>query len=423
MGPLIPIAINLLPELAKRLAGSGKAETIDRVTAVVRDVLHTDDPAEAALAAQDPAKAAELRIRLAEIEAEAEAKRQDTVVATLEAQRAADAAANEARFRELKIHMDSQADARDKALKASETDSVYRYGPLAMSVIVTIGFFVLLIMLILGTLKGENTAVLQIINIGFGTLTAGFATVISFWLGSSDSSRKKDMINVEMQRQRGDETRTIFTRQSQQAETILKQQTAHAQQLFSRVDRVVSPAAPAPNGAARKGAHQFGDCIAIVLEQERAMAGRADDPRGATTMGVTRQMLSAWREADVTDAELGALDEDEARQVHRNICWNALGCQDMPAGIDLAMLDYAVEFGVRNAAKALQSAVAVEADGQIGPVTLGAVKQFKAGQLLDKLRTLREGLYRNRAGAARLGDIWAKRLDTIHDAAEAMLDG
>lgn len=422
MSPLIPIAINLLPELAKRLAGGDKGETIDRVTSVVRDVLRTGDPEEAALAAQDPAKAAELRIRLAEIEAEAEAKRQDTIIATLEARRAADSAVNDARFRELTAHMGSQADARDKALRATETDSVYQYGPLAMSVIVTIGFFVLLILLIIGSLKIENANILQIINIGFGTLTAGFATVISFWLGSSDSSRKKDIINVEMQRQRGNDTKTMLARQSQQTESIMKQQTAQAQQLINRADRVATPTANLDRpDATLKSAHQFGDCIANVLEQEAVFAGRTDDPRGVTKQGVTRQMLAAWRETDVTGADLAQMDEQEAKQVHRSIGWNALGCQDMPSGIDLMMLDYAADFGVRSAATALQNAVAVEADGQIGPVTLGAVKQFKARQLLDDLRGIREGFNRNRAGALTLGEIWNTRVQTIHDTACDML--
>lgn len=424
MSPLIPIALNLLPGLSKRLAGGKNADTISRVASVVSEVLNTSDPGEAALAAQDPAKAAELRIRLAEIEAEADAQRDQAVIAKMDAQRAADQANQDARFREMKAYMDSQADARDKALKAAESDSIYRFGPLAMSMIVTIGFFVLLYMLIRGTLDGQDTNVLQIINIGFGTLTAGFATVISFWLGSSDSVRQKDGMAVEFQRQRSEETRDILSRQSQQTETIMKQQTVQAQELIRRVEKGSgngTPSAAPKATAAAKTPRQFSACIAMVLDQESKMAGRADDPRGTTNMGVTRQMLSAWRETDVSEADLAAMQEDEALQVHRNICWNALSCQEMPVGIDLAMLDYAVEFGMRSAAKALQSAVAVEADGQIGPITLGAIAQFQPGELLDHLREIREGLYRNRTGIETLGGLWAARLDTIHRAAEAML--
>lgn len=426
MSPLIPIALNLLPGLSKRLGGGGSADTISRVASVVSEVLNTSDPGEAALAAQDPQKAAELRIRLAEIEAEADAQRDQAVIAKMEAQRAAEQTKTDARFREMQAHMDSQADARDKALKAAESDSIYKYGPLAMSMIVTVGFFILLYMLIRGTLDGQDTAVLQIINIGFGTLTAGFATVISFWLGSSDSSRQKEGVNVELQRQRSQETKDILTRQSQQAETIMKQQTVQAQELIRRVERGTGNGTPAPsapaNGATAKNPRQFNTCVALVLEQETEMVGRASDPRGATHMGVTPQMLSAWREEDVSEAELATMAEDEARQVLRNICWNGLSCQEMPMGIDLAMLDYAVEFGVRSAAKALQSTVSVEPDGQIGPITLAACAQFKPEDLLGQLREIREGLYRNRPGIESLGGIWANRLDTIHKAAQTMLN-
>jgi hypothetical protein len=40
---------------------------------------------------------------------------------------------------------------------------------------------------------------MQIINITVGALAAGFATVISFWLGSSQGSRAKDAATIQLQ--------------------------------------------------------------------------------------------------------------------------------------------------------------------------------------------------------------------------------
>ncbi|WP_353641592.1 transglycosylase SLT domain-containing protein [Mesorhizobium sp. WSM2239] len=56
--------------------------------------------------------------------------------------------------------------------------------------------------------------VLQIINICVGTLTAAFATVMSFWLGSSQSSQSKDQLVAQIQ-----------TRQSVQASEVLNRAT------------------------------------------------------------------------------------------------------------------------------------------------------------------------------------------------------
>jgi predicted outer membrane lipoprotein len=60
---------------------------------------------------------------------------------------------------------------------------------------VTIGFFGILTILVLGlgNMK-DNDQVVQIVNITVGALAAAFATVVSFWLGSSQGSRQKDSL-------------------------------------------------------------------------------------------------------------------------------------------------------------------------------------------------------------------------------------
>lgn len=73
MGPLIPVALSLLPSLAKWIGSDVAGEVATRAASVVQAVTGSADPAEVALRVQDPAQAAELRIRLAEIERDAEA--------------------------------------------------------------------------------------------------------------------------------------------------------------------------------------------------------------------------------------------------------------------------------------------------------------------------------------------------------------
>jgi hypothetical protein len=73
MGPLIPVAVSLLPSLAKWLAGDKAGEVAARAAGVVQAVTGSADPNEVAMAISDPVKATELRIRLAEIEHNAEA--------------------------------------------------------------------------------------------------------------------------------------------------------------------------------------------------------------------------------------------------------------------------------------------------------------------------------------------------------------
>ncbi|MEO5806032.1 putative peptidoglycan-binding domain-containing protein [Devosia sp.] len=51
----------------------------------------------------------------------------------------------------------------------------------------------------------------------------------------------------------------------------------------------------------------------------------------------------------------------------------------MPAGLDLALFDFAVNSGPDRAIKTLQALLGVVADGQIGPVTLAAINADKRG--------------------------------------------
>ena len=53
----------------------------------------------------------------------------------------------------------------------------------------------------------QNDFVVQIINIVVGALTAAFATVVNFWLGSSAGSQKKDDTNLTLQQAQADERR------------------------------------------------------------------------------------------------------------------------------------------------------------------------------------------------------------------------
>ena len=69
-----------------------------------------------------------------------------------------------------------------------------------LSLVVALGFFGALAFIISGRFDPtSDTAKLQIVNIVIGALTAGFATVLNFWLGSSQGSKNKDLANFSLQ--------------------------------------------------------------------------------------------------------------------------------------------------------------------------------------------------------------------------------
>ncbi|MCA8882232.1 MAG: glycoside hydrolase family 108 protein [Rhodobacteraceae bacterium] len=406
MSPLIGIAVNLLPELAKRLTKGAKPQTQDMVVSIVREVLKTDDPQEAAIRAADPALSGELRIRLAEIEAEAARQEQ-----------AAEEAARQAQIETLRIEMESIAqqrtdeltelekrlsdkqDARSTMLGLQKEGSALAWGPVAVSLVVVVGFFATLLYLIYLVRSGmganpspADQMVLQIVNIAVGALTAGFATVVSFWLGSSDGSRQKDIKAVhaqtavaQMQRENAQTTRDIVSEQSRQTAALLDRVAAQPAMTAAVIDG-------APKA---KDARQFTKCLDIIFMNEGGFADHPEDPGGATNMGITHKTLAAWRGAPVTVEDVRNLTRDEAGEIYRANYWNALNCDGLPAGVDLVVFDFGVNAGVRRAAKLLQKVVFVEQDGQIGQITLGAARALEPEHVINSFSDGRMEHYRS----------------------------
>ncbi len=98
------------------------------------------------------------------------------------------------------------------------------------------------------------------------------------------------------------------------------------------------------------------------------------DRGGPTKGGITLATLSAWRRRPVTAADVEALQEAEVRDIytHRYVRGPKFDQIADPA-LRLSVIDAGVLMGQPTAARLLQQAVGVTADGIIGPRTLAAV--------------------------------------------------
>lgn len=175
-------------------------------------------------------------------------------------------------------------------------------------------------------------------------------------------------------------------------------------------------------------AERFARCLEFVLAQEGGYADHPGDPGGATNMGITRKTLARWREvapwwALPKDA-VRALDRDEAARIYEAEYWRAVRGDELPAGLDLALFDYAVNSGPARAAKALQAILEVAADGVIGPLTLGALRARIAAEgvaaIIVALCGGRLDFLQRLASFAMFGRGWTRRVAAIRAAALAM---
>lgn len=427
MSPLIAFAVSLLPALAKRLVDNVIPDVEGKIADKIKNVVGTTDADQVAQKAQDPKVAAQLRVQLAQIAAEGDQREQALQAQKLQSQ-----------FDSFKAELQDTEGARTMLTDLAEQKSVIAWGPVIVSTVVVIGFFVVLSLLLLDRTIADqgNQLVMQIVNIAVGALTAGFATVVSFWLGSSQGSRNKDAHALQAQamattaqRESLRTTRDMFTAQSNQTAALIDH-VGRAPVASPTTAATLAPvsssttAAVAPASTAVEGTQEFQKCMDVVLREEGGYVDNPDDPGGATNFGITQKTLAAWRKVEsVTPDEVKALTRAEAEEIYRAQYWNALNCDQLPKGVDLVTFDFGVNAGVSRAARTLQQAVHVGVDGQVGPITVHAARQANPEALINQISDLRLEFYKGLSDFGTFGEGWTRRVAAVREAALALAKG
>ncbi len=405
MAPLVALGLTLLPSLTRLLVGERAGDVAATVATAVQQATGTADPAaaEARLAA-DPAAAAALRLRLAEIALEAERLRMEA-----EARQ---------RAQELEAMRAGLADvrgARGTMLAMVRADAALSWAPATVSVVVTAGFFATIGIFLFWTPPAEHQQAYSLLNIAVGALVAGFTAVVNFWIGSSQGSRDKDAT-----------VRSLAQQQARLAGDTIGQAAARA---FAPGPAASPPAAPSATAAlppapdAEPPGARFARCLELVLQREGGFAEDPEDRGGPSMFGITEAMLAEWRGRAVRPDEVAALTEAEAREICRARFWNTLRCDDLPAGVDLLVLDTGMKAGPGIAARLLQRVAGAREDGAIGPVTLAALRLLDPVAAIDRLAALRAEHGRGLPGFARFGQGWLNRMEIIRRAAREMAAG
>lgn len=172
---------------------------------------------------------------------------------------------------------------------------------------------------------------------------------------------------------------------------------------------------------------RFESCLDEVLRQEGGYADHPADPGGATNLGITHKTLARWRRVSpwwkLPKSAVRDLQRPEAAKIYRASYWDRSHAGQMPAGLDLALFDFAVNSGPDRAIRSLQAELGVAADGQVGPLTIDAVEDYAkrkgVGALIDALCDRRLGLLNRLPTFATFGRGWTARVAAVRRAALA----
>lgn len=147
-----------------------------------------------------------------------------------------------------------------------------------------------------------------------------------------------------------------------------------------------------------------------VLASEGGYVDHPRDPGGATNMGITHRTLAAWRGEKVSKADVRALTRAEALEIYKAQYWDTIRGDQLPAGLDYALFDYAVNSGPGRAAKDLQRVLGVAADGIIGALTLAAIAAAEVKQLILDLCERRWAFVQRLSTFDAFGTGWRRRI-------------
>jgi lysozyme family protein len=170
---------------------------------------------------------------------------------------------------------------------------------------------------------------------------------------------------------------------------------------------------------------RFDQCLGEVLRHEGGFVDHPADPGGATNMGITHKTLARWRGVspwwNLPKTEVQRLTRSEAARIYRALYWTPCKSGNLPPGVDLAVFDFAVNSGPDRAIRALQSALNVVVDGQVGPLTLGAASKADAKALINALCDRRLGFLRGLKTFSTFGRGWTSRVAAVRATALAAM--
>lgn len=155
----------------------------------------------------------------------------------------------------------------------------------------------------------------------------------------------------------------------------------------------------------------FDPCLTFTLQQEGGWSDDPHDPGSATMDGITLAVYQQWKQdPSLTAADLAAISSSDVAQIYDEKYWIPVSGERLPSGIDLMIWDMAVNAGVADSVKLVQSAVGTTVDGILGPITLKNIQKLVPIILINSLALSQSHYYHSLAGFVDFGTGWLNRL-------------
>lgn len=171
----------------------------------------------------------------------------------------------------------------------------------------------------------------------------------------------------------------------------------------------------------------FKKCLKPTLIWEGGYVNHPKDPGGPTNKGVTQRVYDAYRKnIDKPVQSVKNITNAEVEAIYKTQYWDAVKGDNLPAGVDLAVFDYAVNSGATRAAKALQKVMGVKQDGQVGQLTLTRAAEIQDDVLAIAICEERYRFVKSLRTWSTFGKGWKRRImgeeEGVQDGDKGIID-
>ncbi len=163
--------------------------------------------------------------------------------------------------------------------------------------------------------------------------------------------------------------------------------------------------------------NNFDSALEHVLVHEGGWANHPKDPGGATMKGVTLATFRRFFGEKMSKKDLRNISDSQLKEIYKKGYWSKCKCDDLPAGVDYAVLDAAVNSGPGRSTKWLQGAVGAKQDGVIGSKTLALVNKHNPIHVTNDMCDERLTFLQSLSTWSTFGRGWGRRVDGVRSLA------
>jgi lysozyme family protein len=159
---------------------------------------------------------------------------------------------------------------------------------------------------------------------------------------------------------------------------------------------------------------------------EGGFAERKDEPGGAVNKGVSFLVFQEWRKKQGKPTpslgDLKAITDEEALELYTDKFAKPIHFDDLPSGLDFAMLDIAIMEGVRGSLTLLQQALDLRTvSGTFDMETRGALMKADVPATIAKLTILQMNRKMHAPSVDRFGKGWGDRIVRRYNKARELM--